>query len=83
MFRDRKVDMKISEVYKREPIRDPNWKFPFGKHKDVAIREVLACDYQYVMWLMNTSDFDVHCDLLDSVEENYQTGMRELFGSES
>jgi len=72
--------MKVSEIYRREPIRDPNWTFPFGKYRGTKISEVLACDYQYVVWLMGSSDFDVHCDLLEDIEDRYQQGMRELFG---
>lgn len=54
---------------RREPIRDPEWVFPFGKHKDEKIGEVLDYDYHYVEWLMeNLPDFDVHSDLLDSDE---------------
>lgn len=63
-----------------EPIRDPNWKFTFGKYKGNVLSEVIACDRQYINWLIDNTDFDVHCDLLEDVEERYQQGVRTLFG---
>ncbi len=65
----------------REPIRDPNYKFTWGKYKGNILSEVIACDRQYIDWLMENTDFDVHCDLLEDVEERYQQGMRALFGT--
>ena len=64
----------------KEPIRDPNWKFTFGKYKGNVLSEVIACDRQYINGLMENTDFDVYCDLLEDVEERYQEGMRQLFG---
>ena len=72
--------MSRSNQTKPEPIRDPNWRFTFGKFKGETIAEVLHCDRQYIDWLIENTEFDVHADLLEDIEERYRQGMRELFG---
>ena len=63
-----------------EPIRDPSWRFNFGKYRGETLADVLYCDFQYVNWLMENTEFDVHCDLLEDREERYRTGLKQLFG---
>lgn len=72
--------MGLIEKTKREPIRDPNWTFRTGKWAGATIREVLFNDESYVRYLMEKTDFDVHQDLFDEIDERYNEGMKHLYG---
>lgn len=60
-------------------IRDPEWKFDFGRWKGETISEVMFCDPQYIEWLMTSTDFDVHQDIFDAAEDRYRQGMDILY----
>lgn len=64
-----------------EVIRDPNWTFPWGKWKGETLCEVLWCDPGYIEWLMANTDFDVHQDLLDTVDERLHAGQKLLYSA--
>lgn len=60
-------------TYKREPIRDPKHVMRFGKYKDNTIEHIAERDPQYLIYLHNNTDFELHADLLEAVEEAMQT----------
>lgn len=71
--------MSRSNRKQREVIRDPAWKFPWGKWKGERIDEVMFNDPKYIEWLITTTDVDIHQDLFDLVEDRYRQGMDTLY----
>ncbi len=74
--------MGLKEFSKREPIRDPNWRFKTGQYAGETISDVLYCNPGYIQHLMEKTDFDVHADLFEGAEERYHEGMKALFEQE-
>lgn len=71
--------MSRSTQTPNEPIRDPEWRFPWGKYKGETIADVIYCNRGYIDWLMQNTDFDVHADLFEEAEARYQQGVKQLF----
>lgn len=57
----------------REPIRDINYVFTFGRWKGVGLQEVYSDAPDYIAWLIENTDFEIHADLLDKLTENSPT----------
>lgn len=57
-------------AYKREPVRDKNFVMPFGRFKGISIDDVMYSDPKYLLWLHDNTDFELHADLYDEVEES-------------
>ena len=58
------------DIYKRPTITDRNHVMTFGKFEGETIQDILDNDPQYLCWLVDNTDFDLHCDLLDEAENN-------------
>ena len=42
---------------------------PFGKYKGFAIADILVGDPRYLLWLHENTDFELHADIFDEVNE--------------
>lgn len=58
----------FKDIYRREPVRDKSFVMPFGKWQGIEIGEVMQDDPDYLMWLVENTDFDIHADLMDEME---------------
>lgn len=70
----------LHEQRPSEPIRDPNWKLPFGRWKGFAISEVMEHDAGYVLWLIDNTDIDLHADLLETARDRERLAEARLYG---
>lgn len=61
--------MSRSNQRKREPITDRHTVLQFGKWKGSTIDELLLDAPDYLVWLHETTDFELGCELLDEAED--------------
>lgn len=61
------------DMPRREPIRDRDFVMPFGKFQGISIGDLIHAKPDYLLWLHNNTDFELHADLLDEIEEAMTT----------
>jgi hypothetical protein len=61
--------MSLKEIYKRPPIRDLQWVFPFGKFKGLSLNEVMDIDPDYINFLQSKDICDFHDDIFHELEK--------------
>lgn len=60
----------MSRSTRRETISDRKHVMTFGKFKGETVQDILDNDPQYLCWLVEHTDFDLHADLLEEAENN-------------
>lgn len=71
--------MSRSTQVKPEPIRDRKWIIPVGKYKGMPLEEVMGIDAHYVIWLAEHTQYELHSDLMDELETDYNEAMLQAF----
>ncbi len=61
--------MSRSTQKKNNVITDRNTVLTFGKWKGSSIDELLLDDPQYLLWLAENTEFDLHYSLVEEAEE--------------
>lgn len=51
-----------------EPIRDLDYRLTFGKHRGETIRDLMKNVPDYLTWLHNNTDFELHAELVEKLE---------------
>lgn len=61
---------RTSSTFERpEPISDRNHVMKFGKYRDLSLCQIIEGDPKYLLWLHENTDFELHWELLEEVEE--------------
>lgn len=51
-----------------EPIRDPNYRMAFGKHRGETLGDLMKNVPDYLLWLHEHTEFELHADLVEKLE---------------
>lgn len=58
------------ETLFRQTVTDREYVMPFGQYKGLTIDTILFRRPQYLVWLVNNTDFDLDHKLLEEAEES-------------
>jgi len=67
----------------QETIEDPNFRMPFGRYKGEKLIDIWAVDRNYIWWLIDKSDLDIHANLIADFEEKENTARGILYSREA
>ena len=51
------------------PIRDINFRMPFGKYRGESVESILRTDPGYLVWVHENTDLEFHADIHDEATE--------------
>ena len=67
----------------KETIEDPNFRMTFGRYRGEKLIDIWAVDRNYIWWLIDKSDLDIHANLIADFEEKENTARGILYSREA
>lgn len=64
--------MSRSNRQPNEPIRDWSHKMRFGKYSGESLKDIFENDPDYLKWLHENTDFELHAELLEQLENKFR-----------
>lgn len=55
-----------------EPIRDPEYRMQFGKHKGETLGDLMENVPDYLLWLHEHTNFELHADLVEQLQSMHR-----------
>lgn len=63
-------------IARKEPIRDTSYVLNFGRWKGHSLADVIKEDPHYVTWLSESTDLDIHADIVDEIGLSFEEAAR-------
>jgi len=74
------MSRSTQRVKPSEPIRDRKWVLPVGKYRGQTLETIMGVDPHYVRWLAENTEYELHSDLLDELDQDYDIASGLIWG---